>query len=132
MTSVTMEEIYMDLLKISSTDILLPQLPTILGNSDKKFKYLYSKLKWNTLLKQRQLTLFYAYHLGKFIEELPSYDRTLFKTKLSTHYFQGSVRSFHLFNGCEEQIFRTRHITFVTIKLLKSDDFRALCTLGIQ
>ena len=95
---------------------------------ESKFTLLYHHLQRASRLKQRQLTLYYAFLLGKFIETLNSRpQKSHFKSQITTHFFQGCIRTYYIFlNVGVEQIFRTKLINFVMIKKMKSQDYRTL------
>jgi hypothetical protein len=127
MTTLSLVEIYFDLSQIDPMNITLPTVPNF-QDDDRKFNYLYRKLRTYSFLRQRQMILFYAYRLGEFIESLTTFQRTGYKAKMSSHYFHGCVRAFHVFDQHgEDQIFRTKYLTLIHLRKLRSKDYISLC-----
>ncbi|CAB5395847.1 unnamed protein product [Rhizophagus irregularis] len=104
-------DIFNDLMEIEPIEIIFPVDPIF-------------------TTKRRQYTLFYAYKLGQLLENqiLSRAQKTLFRSRMTTHFYQGCIRTYHIFlNIGVEQIFRTKLVTFMMLKKLKSQEFRLLC-----
>ncbi|CAB4409388.1 unnamed protein product [Rhizophagus irregularis] len=124
-------DIFNDLMEIEPIEIIFPVDPVNdESSSDQKFIQYYQLLQRYSRLKRRQYTLFYAYKLGQLLENQISSraQKTLFRSRMTTHFYQGCIRTYHIFlNIGVEQIFRTKLVTFMMLKKLKSQEFRLLC-----
>ncbi|CAB4439281.1 unnamed protein product [Rhizophagus irregularis] len=124
-------DIFNDLMEIEPIEIIFPVDPVNdESSSDQKFIQYYQLLQRYSRLKRRQYTLFYAYKLGQLLENqiLSRAQKTLFRSRMTTHFYQGCIRTYHIFlNIGIEQIFRIKLVTFMMLKKLKSQEFRLLC-----
>ena len=124
-------DIFNDLMEIEPIEIIFPVDPVNdESSSDQKFIQYYQLLQRYSRLKRRQYTLYYAYKLGQLLENqiLSRAQKTLFRSRMTTHFYQGCIRTYHIFlNIGVEQIFRTKLVTFMMLKKLKSQEFRLLC-----
>ena len=119
-------------------NVELPPLELNLGryNTDRqrneaKFDQLLIKFRRFLRLKQHRYALYFAYHLGKILDEtIPRDERQVFHSKLSRHYLTGIVRVHFLFDTYgPEHIFITRIITFQQLRHLKEQDYKSLFNL---
>jgi hypothetical protein len=124
-------DIFNDLMEVEPIEIIFPVDPVNdESSSGQKFIQYYQLLQRYSRLKRRQYTLFYAYKLGQLLENqiLSRAQKTLFRSRMTTHFYQGCIRTYHIFlNIGIEQIFRTKLVTFMMLKKLKSQEFRLLC-----
>jgi hypothetical protein len=90
---------------------------------EQKFQILYRSLRRSIQLKNRQMSLNYAYFLGKFLNE----DRDeKYEKKMTTHYLVMSRNTYDLFEEYPEQILRTKCVTVQRIKALKRPEILTL------
>ena len=92
------------------------------------FQTLYHMLQQKSRLKFRIPTLHIAYQMGEFLEDIVKsrIKRALYKSKMTTHFYQGSVRTYHIFKHDETQIFRTKVTTLQLIRSLQSHEWKSL------
>ena len=108
-----------------------PFVPTITPIEDlgRKVKHLFQQLLRMKRMKNRTMILFYAFHLGKTIEEESSSpaQRTILMRKLTPHYQRVVIKSYYIFEPLgEEQIFRTQTMTLTNIAKIKEVDYLEL------
>ncbi|CAB4412237.1 unnamed protein product [Rhizophagus irregularis] len=93
-------DIFNDLMEIEPIEIIFPVDPVNdESSSDQKFIQYYQLLQRYSRLKRRQYTLFYAYKLGQLLENqiLSRAQKTLFRSRMMTHFYQGCIRTYHIF-----------------------------------
>ena len=123
-------EIQTDLMEPEPVVVELPDTtPFDTIPPDSQFDYWYLKLQEHSKHRRRQLTLYYAYMLGQFIETCTVRSRkTHYKSLMTTHFYVGCIRVYYLFLSIGvAQIFRTKLVDFVTIKKLKATEYQSLC-----
>ena len=70
-----------------TVDLPLIDIDETLSN-EIKFTYFYRQLQRSTRLKQRQMTLYYAFKIGQLIETLSLRSQKLFyKNQMTTHFY---------------------------------------------
>jgi hypothetical protein len=118
-----------DLFELEPVEITLPTENIEFLNEEQKLNQLYQQLQRCTRVRKRIMTLYYAFKIGQIIESCSSRaQKSLLKSRLTSHFYQGCVRTFLIFENLGvEQIFRTKIITFNMIRILKSQEFRLLC-----
>ena len=63
-------KIYMDLITFEPTTIILPAIPGgEIQDVQQKFNYLYQQVQRTIRMKNYHYALYYAYYLGKLIEQ---------------------------------------------------------------
>jgi hypothetical protein len=123
-------EVLTDLIEENPSIIELPPLHVNeIWTSEQKFSHLYLQLQRKARLKQRQLTLYYAFYIGELIESITSRSqKAVFRSQMTTHFYQGCIRTYYIFlNVGIKQIFRSKIITLVMLKKLRSQDFQSIC-----
>jgi len=97
-------------------------------SEEDNFQTLYHMLQQKSRLKFRIPTLHIAYQMGEFLEDIVKsrIKRALYKSKMTTHFYQGSVRTYHIFKHDETQIFRTKVTTVQLIRSLRSHEWKSL------
>ena len=86
---------------------------------ERKFRILNRSLKRSIRLKNRQMSLIYAYFLGKLLEEENGKD---YKKEITTHYEVMCRNTYDLFEEYPEQMLQTKLITVQKIKALKKGE----------
>jgi hypothetical protein len=84
---------------------------------EQKFNTLYRSLRRSIRLKNRQVSMLYAYFLGKLLDENDKYEK-----KMTTHYLVMSRNTYDLFEEYPVQILRTKVLTVQRIKTLKRNE----------
>ena len=119
-----------DLIAFEPNTIILPAIPGgEIQDVQQKFNYLYQQVQRTIRMKNHHYALYYAYYLGKLIEQntISRRQKQLFKSQMTLYYAQGVERTFLLFEFYGiEQIFRTKYLTLRVIRNIKSADFKRL------
>ena len=119
-----------DLIALEPNDIILPIIPgREIQDMQQRFNYLYQQVQRAIRMKNHHYALYYAYYLGKLIEQdiISRRQKQLFKSQMTLYYAQGVERTFLIFEFYGvEQIFRTKYLTLRVIRNIKSADFKRL------
>jgi hypothetical protein len=89
-----------DISAFEPIEISLPEDPIENNSSvDQKFFQYYHLVQRFSRLKKRELTLYYAYKVGQLLETQTTSraQRMLFKTEMTTHFYLGCIRTYHIF-----------------------------------
>ena len=98
-------------------DVTFPEAPYSADITlEEKLNCAYRNLKRSIRLKSRTLSLINTYYLGKI---LCSVESLQLKQRISKHYVTIAEYTFDLFEGCPEQILRTKWISIQDIRRLK-------------
>ena len=89
-----------DLIAFEPNTIILPAIPGgEIQDVQQKFNYLYQQVQRIIRMKNHYYALYYAYHLGKLIEQdtVSRCQKKLFKLQMILYYAQEVERTFLLF-----------------------------------
>ena len=123
-------DITIDLVELTEGEeenIPLPIYDSTKSEED-NFQIIYHTLQQKSRLKFRIPTLHIAYQMGKFLEDIVKsrIKRALYKSRMTTHFYLGSVRTYYIFKHDETQIFRTKVTTLQLIRSLRSHEWKSL------